>query len=67
MLQEPILAPVVKALEYYSDMNQKMEQDKEAVKLKQVGRKISSTIDPKVSSGIMFSYWSSDLIKGLSF
>ena len=48
LLQEPILAPVVRALEYYSDMNQKMEQDKEAVKLKQVGRRISSTIDPKV-------------------
>ena len=56
MLQEPILAPVVKALEYYSDMNQKMEQDKEAVKLKQVGRKISSTIDPKVSLRVMLSY-----------
>jgi len=47
-IREPILAPVVRALEYYSDMNQKMEQDKEAVKLKQVGRRISSTIDPKV-------------------
>jgi hypothetical protein len=31
-------------------MNQKMEQDKEAVKLKQVGRRISSTIDPKVTT-----------------
>ena len=48
ILQEPILTPVVKALEYYSDMNEKMEQDKEAVKLKQAGRRISSTIDPKV-------------------
>ena len=51
-LQEPILTPVVKALEYYSDMNEKMEQDKEAVKLKQVGRRISSTIDPKVGLSV---------------
>ena len=48
MFQEPILAPVVRALDYYSEMNRKFEQDKEAVKLKQDGRRISSTIDPKV-------------------
>jgi len=47
-IREPILAPVVRALDYYSEMNRKFEQDKEAVKLKQDGRRISSTIDPKV-------------------
>ena len=42
------MSPVKRALEYYTEMSEKFEADKVAIKLKEQGRRISLTIDPKV-------------------
>ena len=44
--QEPILSPVKKAFEYYSEMAAKQEEDEKLLKLKQEGRRISVESKP---------------------